>query len=390
MREVLERFDFDNTISKLDEAGLLFQVLERFRTVDLHPYNTGIATYVWLLTNRRAPARRGLVQLIDATAFWSPMRRSLGDKRRGIPPDKAADVLKLLADCRDGETRVLARNGKDEERIVSRIFPTTRFGIPKITVERPLRLNFQASAERIAHLEEQKGFQNLAKSKKRGEAGTREEAEGRARQQAILGLLERLPDTLHKDRAAFLAILTTAVRKASVKLRSPVLNAILAALAERDETAAICRDKDGMPEPDPELRDSERVPLVEGEARQIRSDCRCGVAGVKHAPSGFHCCPFARRATDFTVIGRSDGDGCGRAGGVLRPAGVSGGPSCAEGEWRGDGGSPQGRSGGRGPRAGVGGHLEEVEHTARISGQATHGLGDGEPARLDEADGEAA
>ena len=265
MREVLERFDFDNTISKLDEAGLLFQVLERFRTVDLHPYNTGIATYVWLLTNRRAPARRGLVQLIDATAFWSPMRRSLGDKRRGIPPDKAADVLKLLADCRDGETRVLARNGKDEERIVSRIFPTTRFGIPKITVERPLRLNFQASAERIAHLEEQKGFQNLAKSKKRGEAGTREEAEGRARQQAILGLLERLPDTLHKDRAAFLAILTTAVRKASVKLRAPVLNAILAALAERDETAAICRDKDGMPEPDPELRDSERVPLVEGE-----------------------------------------------------------------------------------------------------------------------------
>ena len=127
-----------------------------------------------------------------------------------------------------------------------------------------------------------------------------------------------------------------------------------------------------------------------GWARQIRSDCRCGVAGVKHAPSGFHCCPFARRATDFTVIGRSDGDGCGRAGGVLRPAGVSGGPSCAEGEWRGDGGSPQGRSGGRGPRAGVGGHLEEVEHTARISGQATHGLGDGEPARLDEADGEAA
>ena len=112
--------------------------------------------------------------------------------------------------------------------------------------------------------------------------------------------------------------------------------------------------------------------------------------GVKHAPSGFHCCPFARPATDFTVIGRSDGDGCGRAGGVLRPAGVSGGPSCAEGEWRGDGGSPQGRSGGRGPRAGVGGHLEEVEHTARISGQATHGLGDGEPARLDEADGEAA
>ena len=151
----------------------------------------------------------------------------------------------------------------DEERIVSRVFPTTRFGFRKITVERPLRLNFQSSAERIARLEEQKGFQNLAKSKKRGEAGAREEAEGRARQQAILDLLERLPDTLHKDRAAFLAEMANAAGEVGVKISAPVLNAILAALGERDETAAICRDKDGMPEP--ELRDTERVPLAEGE-----------------------------------------------------------------------------------------------------------------------------
>src|SRR5438067_11504880 len=52
-------------------------------------YNTGIATYVWLLTNRKAPERKGKVQLIDATSFWVPMRRSLGDKRREIPPEKA-------------------------------------------------------------------------------------------------------------------------------------------------------------------------------------------------------------------------------------------------------------------------------------------------------------
>ena len=52
-------------------------------------YNTGIATYVWLLTNRKAPERRGMVQLIDASTFWAPMPRSLGDKRRQIPPEKA-------------------------------------------------------------------------------------------------------------------------------------------------------------------------------------------------------------------------------------------------------------------------------------------------------------
>ena len=232
-------------------------------------YNTGIATYVWLLTNRKAPSRKapsrkGKVQLIDATTFWSPMRRSLGDKRRQIPPEKADDVLKLLADYRDGETRKLSKDGKDEEVIVSRIFPTTQFGYRKITVERPLRLNFQASAERIARLDEQRGFQNLAKSKKRGHAGAREEAEGRALQSAIVTMLTMLPGTLHKDREAFLTELATAVAKADLKLSAPVKKAILTALAERDETAAVCRGKDGTPEPDPELRDTERVPLVEG------------------------------------------------------------------------------------------------------------------------------
>ena len=228
-------------------------------------YNTGIATYVWLLSNRKAPVRRGRVQLIDATSFWSPMRRSLGDKRREIPPEKAADVLKLLVEFKDGATRTIAKNGKEEERVVSRVFPTTRFGYRRITVERPLRLNFQATAERIARLGEQKGFQNLAKSRKRGDAGAREEAEGRARRGAILALLEGMPGTLHTDRKEFLADLTSAAGEAGVRLTAAIRNSILAALGERDETAEICRGEDGTPEPDPELRDTERVPLPEGE-----------------------------------------------------------------------------------------------------------------------------
>ena len=227
-------------------------------------YNTGIATYVWLLSNRKAPVRRGRVQLIDATSFWSPMRRSLGDKRREIPPEKAADVLKLLVEFKDGATRTIAKNGKEEERVVSRVFPTTRFGYRRITVERPLRLNFQASPERIARLGEQKGFQNLAKSRKRGDAGAREEAEGRARQGAILALLEGMPGTLHTDRKEFLADLTSAAGEAGVRLTAAIRNSILAALGERDETAEICRGEDGTPEPDPALRDTERVPLPEG------------------------------------------------------------------------------------------------------------------------------
>ena len=228
-------------------------------------YNTGIATYVWVVTNRKRDARKGKVQLIDASAFWVPMRKSLGDKRREIPWTQAQDIVKLLADFRDGDTRRITKDGKEEEVVVSRIFPTTHFGFRKITVERPLRLNFQASPERIARLEEEKAFQALAQSKKKGAAGAREQAEGRALQDAIRTLVRALPGTVFKDRAEFERVLDASASKAGLKLPAPGRKAILSALAERDDTAAICRDKDGNPEPDPELRDTESVPLPAGD-----------------------------------------------------------------------------------------------------------------------------
>jgi len=212
-------------------------------------YNTGIATYVWVVTNRKAAKRRGKVQLIDATSFWTPMRKSLGDKRREIPLPRSQEILKILDDFKDGDT--------------SRVFPTTHFGFRKITVERPLRLSFQASPERIARVEEERAFQALAQSKKKGAAGAKEQAEGRAEQEAVRKFLRALPDTLHKDRNEFERVLDTATTKAGIKPPAPVRKAILSALSERDETAAICRDEEGKPEPDPDLRDTEGVPLSE-------------------------------------------------------------------------------------------------------------------------------
>jgi len=212
-------------------------------------YNTGIATYVWLLTNRKVPARRGRVQLIDATSFWIQMRKSLGAKRREIPLERTQDILKILAEFKDGE--------------FSKIFPTTHFGFRKITVERPLRLKFQATPERIARLDAEKGFQGLAQSKKKGAAGAKEQAEGRAEQAAIRKLLATLPDKVVMDRNEFENTLDSAAGKAKLALSAAVKKAILSALSERDETAAICTDKDGNPEPDPELRDTESVPLSE-------------------------------------------------------------------------------------------------------------------------------
>ncbi len=228
-------------------------------------YNTGIGTYIWLLTNRKAPERAGTVQLIDATSFWSPLKKSLGDKRREIPPEVAVDILALLRGFEDGETRAVPGDDGEEEVPVSRVFPATRFGFRKITVERPLKLNFQASEERIARLDEQTTFANLAKSRKRGEAGEREEAAGRALQASIKAALESMPGDLCKDRETFAADLDGAMEGARIKLRVPLRKAILKALSKRDETAEVCHAASGEPEPDPELRDTERVPLPDGD-----------------------------------------------------------------------------------------------------------------------------
>jgi type I restriction enzyme M protein len=226
-------------------------------------YNTGIATYIWVVTNRKAARRRGQVQLIDATSFWVPMRKSLGDKRREIPLDRAQDILTILGTFRDGETRTVAADGKADEVVVSRTFPNTHFGFRKITVERPLRLNFQASPARMARLETEKAFQGLAQSKKRGEAGAKEQAKGRSMQDVIRKLVASMPGSLIKDRDEFERLVDGAAKKAGTKLTAAAKKAILSALSERDETAAICRDRDGNAEPDPELRDTESVPLSE-------------------------------------------------------------------------------------------------------------------------------
>jgi type I restriction enzyme M protein len=204
-------------------------------------YNTGIQTYVWLLTNRKHAGRRGKVQLIDASGeqFWKPMRKNLGSKRREIRDEARETIGRIFHEM---------ANGGGPWSDVSKIFDATDFGYREIKVERPLRLNFQASAERIERLKLTKPFLKLEL----------------ADQDDVLDVVgNRLPNRLIKDRAAFEAALTKALRGAGVKIGAQVRKAILSSLSERDETAALCLDSDGKPEPDPELRDYELVPLKE-------------------------------------------------------------------------------------------------------------------------------
>ncbi len=230
-------------------------------------YNTGIFTYVWLVTNRKAPERQGRVQLIDGMRFSQRMKKSLNNKRNEITEEQIKHLTRIYGNYRDGETAKIGTNGSAETRVVSRIFENREFGFLKVTVERPLRMNFEASAERMARLDEQSAFANLATSKKRKDdkAAAREIEEGRALQDSIREVLGKLKRKgRYMDRELFETDIASAATKAGIKIDKPVLKAIFAALGERDPDAEICRDSKGRIEPDSELRDTENIPLPEG------------------------------------------------------------------------------------------------------------------------------
>ena len=154
------------------------------------------------------------MQLINASEFWIPMRKSLGSKRREISSQYIEEITRIFQSFESSE--------------VSKIFDTQDFGYRKITVERPLRLNFQASPERIVRIKEQPGFISLAVSKKKSaEVKATEEQAGREQQRLILDMLYNLPDTLYKDRDQFEKVLKKAIKSQGLTIGAPVYKAPL-------------------------------------------------------------------------------------------------------------------------------------------------------------------
>jgi len=197
-------------------------------------YNTGIATYVWILSNRKPAARKGKVQLINATDRYRKMRKSLGSKRQYIDDPQIEEIVRLY--------------GRFEATDDSKIFPIEAFGYRRITVERPLRLNFQTSPERLQRIGEEKAIQKL----------------DAADRQAILDACASLdPERCYRNRDAFTKELKKTLKAADIKPAAPLLKALINALSERDPDADICTDAKGNPEPDTSLRDYENVPLGE-------------------------------------------------------------------------------------------------------------------------------
>ena len=193
-------------------------------------YNTGINTYLWFVTNRKSKERKGKIQLIDARTFFHKTRKSLGDKRKEITAD--------------GRKKILGLYESFEENEFSKVFTTTEFAYRQIVVERPLRLNFQVSKERIEQVKSESAFLKL-------DADV---------QKNTLLLLEAFGEDGKKytNRANFLKDFDAYT--APAKLPATLKKAIVNAVGERDEMADICTDDAGAPEADAELRDQENVP----------------------------------------------------------------------------------------------------------------------------------
>ena len=244
-------------------------------------YNTGIFTYVWLVTNRKAPERRGKVQLIDGTRFFEKMKKSLNNKRNEITEGQIRHLTRVYGNYQDGDKAEVLIDGKPESRVISRIFENREFGFLKVTIERPLRMNFEATPGRIAKLDDQTAFTNLAASKKRKDAAAAEYEieDGRKQQDAIHAVLATLEGNgRYMDRAAFEANVMTAAKSVGAKILAPIKKAIFAALGERDPDAEICHDSKGRPEPDSELRDTENIPLPPGTVLPLPMDFGAGQA----------------------------------------------------------------------------------------------------------------
>ena len=197
-------------------------------------YNTGIASYVWVLSNRKKPEREGLVQLIDARGQWAKMRKSLGEKRRYLTPEHVAEVTRL--------------HGTREEGDLVKLVPVEQFGYRTVTVDRPLRARWEIGANTWEDLAEDKALAKL-------------DDETRA---AVVAEMEATAHKTFPGEDGCREILREILGSAGVpKPPAPLLKALAARCMVRAPEAEPVLDNKGQAVADPELRDTENVPLTE-------------------------------------------------------------------------------------------------------------------------------
>ena len=211
-------------------------------------YNTGISTYIWILTNEKSTKRIGKVQLVDASKKFLNMRKSLGDKRHELSDEFIDDIIEKYVEFNEREN--------------VKIFDNEDFGYTKITVERPMQLNYQVSDERLENLYSYNQFKKLAESKsKELETKMVEEKEGKKQQEAIKEALKTIGSELYVDWDTFEAKVKKALKP--FDLKPAFIKNVIEKLSEHDDAAEYVTDKKGKPKADSNLRDTEKIPLLQ-------------------------------------------------------------------------------------------------------------------------------
>lgn len=226
-------------------------------------YNTGITTYIWIISKDKPEHRIGKVQLIDASKTFEKRRKSIGNKRNDITEQCREMIIKAYGEFKNKEYI-------EGDRICeSKIFHNIDFGYNQITIETPLRLKFKIDKEGIERFKEETQYQNLSKLTKTEQKGKTEEEikgeieEGKKIQEKIISLFEDKMGEHWLEREGFIKVVNKLFKDNQIELKAPLRNAIIKVFSEHNEEANICKDNKGEIEPNPELRDTEKVPLNE-------------------------------------------------------------------------------------------------------------------------------
>jgi type I restriction enzyme M protein len=197
-------------------------------------YNTGISTYFWIVTNRKSAERRGKVQLVDAREMSTKMRKSLGNKRNEISAEEIAEITRLYAEF------------IESQRV--KILPNEAFGFMRVTVERPLKVKWMLNEETAVGVAKTKAWKTFSATVGNLDA---EDFFG------VPGPFDFLMWSPWDSSGA----MSDALLRVRPDLPADLMKEVLKAAAQGDPDGVLVTDKKGRPQPDPDLRDNENVPL---------------------------------------------------------------------------------------------------------------------------------
>lgn len=193
-------------------------------------YNTGISTFLWVVTNHKEERRKGYIQLIDASSLKKPLRKNVGEKNSEISPEIRRQIINLYLDYKDADSNF------------SKIFSNKEFGYYSVDIQRPLRLRVNLDSERITALKEN------------------------SKDKELMDLIAIYLEKGHADKCLdfnlFMQDIERLAKAKNVKLTVKRKKAIRDFLTEINENAEPVLDSKGKPEPDKNLKDTEQIPLL--------------------------------------------------------------------------------------------------------------------------------